>query len=526
MASPSLTRREAMAGAALLAAAALAPAARGSGPAAVRRDALHRGGSFAHGVASGDPGQRRITLWTRLDGVERAGALGWEVAADPDFRRVVANGRARSAPVRDFTTHVQLSSRRLRPGTPYWYRFHTRGANSPVGRFRTLRPPDSRESTRVGVYSCQDYEAGHYAAHRALADEDLDLVVCVGDYIYERALDDGRARRDRTGVNGDGDVQTLPEYRQKQRLYRSDPQLQAMHAAHPHLAFWDSHDIETVDGPSPDVDQYGSRRRVPREERLRAGILSFLEYQPQRHPAERTPVYRSLRIGANAELMLTDETLYHDPYPCAFAFPPPPCPAAEAPGRSLLGAAQKSWLKDRLRRSRAAWKLYLGGTMMMGFELTRGRPFNAGQWDGFQAERRELMEFLLAEDVRDVVRLSGDIHTFFAGQLTTSGRSDSPAAAVEFIGGAVSSAGIADGFAEQTGGDPALFAPIVEQAPLLNRHLTFMDSAHRGYKVVEARETGLTVTFRAVRESLQPDSEVFDLARFHVTRGESRVDRE
>lgn len=521
-----LTRRQALGAAAATFAATAVDPPRGLAAAARRRDALHRAGRFASGVASGDPAPGRILLWTSLTGAEGPGTVAWEVAEDEGFRRVVATGRGRCGAVRDFTVHADVRSRRLRPDRPYWYRFHTATAQSPVGRFRTLPPPDSRAPVRIGVYSCQDYENGFYAAHRAMAAEDLHLVVCVGDYIYERAAPGG-VRQDRTGTNGDGEAQTLAEYRQKYRLYQSDPDLQAMHASHAHLAFWDSHDVETVEGPSPDVDQYGKARRVPLAERTRAGMLAFLEHLPQRHPRARVPIYRTLRIGRTAELLLTDETLHHSPYPCAFSFPPQPCPQADDPALTMLGATQKAWLKDRLRASQATWKLYLGGTMMMGLELGQGRPFNVAQWDGFRAERQELCEFLLAEGVRDVVRLSGDIHTFFAGQVTTTGRAGGLAAAVELIGGALSSETIAEGLVNRSGlpVDPDLTAIVSDRLPVLNPHLAFAETRRQGYKVVEARQDGLTATFRAVADVRRADSATLDLARFAVPRGRPEVRR-
>jgi alkaline phosphatase D len=463
-----------------------------------------------------------MSVWTRVHGVGGAGRVRYEIARDPGFSRVVEAGTVRTSRHRDFVARADVGG--LRPGERYWYRFHTRGADSPVGRFVTRRPPDSREPVRIAVYSCQDYESGHYAAHRALAAEDVELVVMVGDYIYERAAPGG-VREDRTGAHRDGDAQTLREYRAKYRLYRSDPDLQAMHAAHPHIAFWDSHDVEPLGDDKETTDQYGAKRRVPHSARLRNGMRAFLEYMPQRpHFGRPHRLYRSLRLGAAAELILTDEQLYHDPYPCAFGFPPEECPAAYDPSRTYLGAAQKAWLKRTLAASPATWKLYCGGTMMMGFELSRGRAFNTGQWDGFRAERAELMQFLLDRRIGNVVRLSGDIHTFFAGQVTTTGDSDGSPAAVEFIGGSISSLGIPEGFSAQTGLPPEAIAPVTEQARETNRHIAYTDMRHRGYKVVEARPDGLTVTFRAPVDATRRDSEVIDLQRFAVPLGRPEVE--
>jgi alkaline phosphatase D len=518
----SLTRRQALAAAAAAAAAAALPDSGAAG----RRAAPYRGGRFGSGIASGDPGRRSISIWTRVHGVERPGRVRWEIARDRKFGRVVLAGDAHTRAAADFTVRADVRSSRLRPGEEYFFRFHTRTTDSPVGRFRTVRPPDSREPVRIAVWSCQDYESGFFAAHRALALEDLDLVVMVGDYVYERAAEGG-VREDKTGANRDGDAQTLGEYRAKHRLYRSDPDLQALHAAHPQVAFWDSHDVEAMGSDDETSDQYGAPRRVSHSARLRNGIRAFLEYMPQRaHFKDRTRLYRSLKLGANAELLLTDEQLYHDPYPCAFSFPPTECPAAYDPGRTYLGEAQKAWLKRTLARSDATWKLFCGGAMMMGHEMTPGRAYNTGQWDGFRAEREEIMRFVLDRRIDNVVRLSGDIHTFFAGQVTTSGDSSGTPAAVELIGGSMTSLGIPEGFSAQTGGrvPPEVIAAATEQSRSTNTHIVYEEQRHRGYKVVEARRDGLSSVFRAVDDATRRDSAVADLQAFHVPLGRPVVE--
>lgn len=505
----STTRRQALAVAAGAVAAASAEA-RGRAP-------VYRGGRFASGVASGDPSTRAISIWTRVDDVGGAGRVRYEIARDPGFTRVVKAGAVRTSKHGDFVARADVGG--LEPGERYWYRFHTRGADSTVGRFVTRRPADSREPVRIAVYSCQDWESGFYAAHRGLAEEDVELVVMVGDYIYERTAPGG-VREDPTP-----DAQRLSEYRAKYRLYRSDPDLQAMHAAHAHIAFWDSHDVEPLGDDKEIKDQYGADRRVPHSARLRNGIQAFLEYMPQRaHFRRPHRLYRSLRLGAAAELILTDEQLYHDPYPCAFSFPPPECPEAYDPNRRYLGDAQKAWLKRTLEASVATWKLYCGGAMMMGFELSKGRAFNTGQWDGFRAERQELMQFLLDRRIANVVRLSGDIHTFFAGQVTTTGDSDGTPAAVEFIGGSISSLGIPEGFSASTGLPVEAFAPVTEQARAVNRHIAYTEMKSRGYKVIEARPDGLDVVFRAAVDATVRDSKVVDLQRFSVPIGRPEVE--
>ena len=217
------TRRAFLAGAAGAGAVALTGNWRALGQSTTE---VARGGVFAQSVASGQPSPDGITLWTKLSQLERPGLIQYEVSRDPDFRSVLARHSVPLDAGRDFAVTTRLQTAKLRPGEQYYYRFLTCDRSSPVGRFRTLRPADSNEPIRIGFFSCQEWNGGFYTAHAALAEEqDLDAVICLGDYVYERNYYESGARTDTTGPNKDGDVQSLPEYRDKYRLYHTDPNL-------------------------------------------------------------------------------------------------------------------------------------------------------------------------------------------------------------------------------------------------------------------------------------------------------------
>ena len=339
------------------------PAGKRPGPAT--------GGRFRQGIASGEPAPQSMRLWTRLEEIQRAGTVELEVAKDQGFNRVVERRRVIARPNRDFTVHARVSG--LEPGERYFYRFDSGTESSPIGEFRTLPPADSQRPIRIGIFSCQDWEAGYYTAHAGLAGEDdLDLVVCLGDYIYERSFyeEDG-VRNDELGANGDGEVQTLSEYRSKFSLYHSDPNLRAIRATVPLLGIWDDHEVEdNYAGTLP-----GEATLDPRVEfvrRRRNGYRAYFEHMPfspaaggkRRKGARRN--YRSLRLGRNADLILLDERRYRDDQPCGDDLPPvPPCSEEERndPDRTLLGDDQKAWLKRQLRESDATWKL-IGNQVM------------------------------------------------------------------------------------------------------------------------------------------------------------------
>ncbi len=484
----------------------------------IRPEALIRAGAFPQGVSAGQPRTDGAILWTRVDGLERSGRLTFEVARDRDFRQVVQRSTTRAAAVRDFC--VRQSVRGLEPGEEYFYRFHTRTSDSPVGRLRTLRPPDSREVTRIGFFSCQKYSVGWYTAHAGLAAEpDLDLVVCLGDYIYESRVGADARRPDRTGANRDGDVQTLADYQEKYRLYKADPALRAMHAAHPYVAIWDDHEAENnYAGTTPGT---GKDRRVPFAARRRHGYEAFFQYHPvQRDADDRSRIYRSIPLGG-AELFLTDQRQYRDALACE---PLTPCPQGAAPGRSILGTAQRDWLVGAMARSTAPWKVLASQVMFAGLDLAPGAAINADAWDGYADERRIIGERLLAAGVRDVTTMTGDIHAFFAGTVTTSGRVDGRPFATEFVGGSITSEGINAELEDQ--GVPAGGGPLTPQALLAgNPHLRYADTVSNGYGVLEARPDELRVAFRSPASIATPTSTVSDLARFRVARGSTQVER-
>jgi alkaline phosphatase D len=522
------SRRAFLTGGALTAGAVLldGPAALAKGFRAARPAvpvAAH--GGFSLGVASGMPTTRGAVLWTRVDDLARTSFVTLEVATDAGFRKVVQRQQVRASAVRDFTARHQVTG--LKPGTEYFYRFHTKRTDSPVGRLRTLRPADSTEPVRIGVMSCQSYEAGYYTALAGLAAEaDLDLVVGLGDYIYEHHYYDGpAARKDTTGPNKDGDVQTLAEFRQKYHLYKADKDLQAVHHLFPYVSVWDDHEVEdNYNGQGPDSaskdpgrleNDNKTPRRVPFAERRRAGYLSYFEYTPvvQARPRQGV-IYGTLKLGQHAELFLTDQRQYRSPQPCKDTLGAP-CAEASNPGRTMLGARQKAWFKDALSRSTATWKLWASEVMVMGWDSAPGVQLNEDGWDGYQAERQEILQHVLDQGIKNLSALTGDIHTYVAGRLYTTGRTTGRPVGTEFVGGSVTSLGL-----------EAVFGAAVPAAQLLkatNPHLTYLDNKRRGYMVVEADADRLVVRFRSPASTQVPLSPVSTLATFVVETGLTQV---
>jgi alkaline phosphatase D len=481
-----------------------------------------REGAFAEGVAAGAPKPRGIVLWTRLEGQTGDRRLRLEVARDPGFRRLVLRRDVVARAGADHTVKARVEGRKLlAPHQEYWYRFATTGGSSPVGRFRTLPPPDSRQPVRIAAFSCQDWQAGWYGAHRVIAaDDDLDLVVCLGDYVYERNFYESiKVRQDTLGANRDGEVQTLDEYRAKYRLYRSDADLRAMHAAHPFVAIWDDHEVE--DNYARDLPGEKTEHvRVPFLQRRAAGYRAWDEYMPFEYVGRGTRIYRSLRVGRNAELFLLDQRQYRDDQPCGDEIAAP-CPEAETVPRDYLGREQLAWLKDGLRASGARWKLVGNQLMIMSLDGAPGNTLNKDSWDGYGLERRSLTEHVRAH-VRDVAFLTGDIHLFGAGDVGIDGRGPE-SVATEFVCGSITSLGPGDSIPDEYGeGQPLPTQPFragLDNLRHANPHVKHATQEHFGYALVEARERELDVRFMSVPPRPLRSTQATQIARFVVAPG-------
>ncbi|MBV9212833.1 MAG: alkaline phosphatase D family protein [Actinobacteria bacterium] len=482
--------------------------------------------TFPAGVSAGLPQHDGAPLWTRLEGVERPGHIWLEVARSPDFRQVVDR---RAVPVTadtDFTVNHVVDSSQLGPGEELYYRFATRHESSPVGRFRTSIPADSSEPVRVAFFSCQAYQSGYYTAHRGLAQEkDLDLVCAIGDYIYEQAGDKGGPR-----VDPLPNAQLLSEYRNKYHLYQADASLQAMHAAHPFAAIWDDHEVMSSYYNETPGDWQGAKPRIPFPQRRRNGYRAFFEHLPLiRFPHEPDRIFRRIRLGRHTEIFLTDLHQYAlDSSPDCSGTPSigpillGPCPNATAPGRALLGPRQRSWLEQGLAGSTATWKLWGSSMMLMALDSANHWTLDIGEWSGWEWERNVLAAYLHKHGVQNIAAFSGDIHTYFAGTWTTTGRSDGAPVGPEFVSGSISSYTIAENF-QQNGVPEAAAALLVERLPANNPHLAYVNSTRHGYAVATVTPQELRVDFRSPTTTRQPSAPVETLASFTVEAGDPKL---
>lgn len=395
--------------------------------------------AFAHGVASGDPLPDGVLLWTRVAPTEDArpgsGAgpdvrVQWEVALDEGFRTVVAQGDTATGPARDHTVKVDV--RGLDPDSWYWYRFRFRGAVSPAGRTRTAPAAGAPvDRLRMGVVSCANWQAGHFAAYRHLAHrQDLDLVLHLGDYLYEYAPGEYQAR-DTVVRPHDPPIEmtVLEHYRRRHAQYKSDPDLQALHAHVPFVVTWDDHESAN-DAWSGGAENHTEPAEGTWADRRAASQQAYAEWMPVRYEAGGR-LYRRFTFGSLAELSMLDLRTYRSKQ-----VDNPLDRAADDPDRTITGDEQLRWLTSGLVDSGAQWKL-VGNPVMIApvrfpstlstrelqalSQLTgppvEGAPYNVDQWDGYTADRTELFSTLRDHGVQDTVFLTGDIHSAWACEL-------------------------------------------------------------------------------------------------------------
>ncbi len=435
---------------------------------------------FPHGVASGDPLADRVVLWTRVASTRSTTPdVRWAIAEDDGFARVVASGEVRTSAARDFTVKVDAGG--LQPATTYYYRFATGNTSSPIGRTRTL-PAERAPRLRLALVSCANYPYGFFNVYARLASRlDLDAVLHLGDYIYEfengRYGDGAPLGRVPRPV---GETISLDDYRERYATYRSDPDLQAAHRQHPFITVWDDHELAN------NAWREGAQNHQPGAEgdwrtRRAAAWRAYLEWMPVRDQGGLAPrLYRSFRFGGLVDLLMLDTRSQRDAQAAR-----DDARAHADPSRTMLGAAQEAWCFDELRESRRAetpWRL-LGQQVLFTRMTPEGRSVqNADNWDGYQGARDRVLDLLERERIRDVVVLTGDVHSSWAMDVPRSSwsgyssRTGEGSLAVEIVTPAISSPPI---FRDGQGRERAAALRV------LLPHLKFMDGEHRGFVILD-----------------------------------------
>ncbi|MFF9348616.1 alkaline phosphatase D family protein [Streptomyces sp. NPDC014734] len=525
--------------------AATAVAAPVLGSAASARAA--DGPAFLHGVASGDPLPDGILLWTRVtpapDAVPGSGrgadtAVRWEIAEDKGFARIVAQGSTVARAASDHT--VKADVRGLAPATTYWFRFSA-GEDatvlSPAGRTRTAPATSAAVAgVRFGVVSCANWEAGFFSPYRHLAARtDLDAVLHLGDYIYEYASGSYPAAKYTVRPHEPRhEILTLADYRTRHGAYKTDTDLQSLHATHPVIAIWDDHEFAN------DAWSGGAENHTPGTEgswadRAAGAKQAYFEWMPVRPSTEGT-VYRRLRFGSLADLHLLDLRSFRSQQSSIGNG------SVDDPDRTITGRAQLDWLKSGLAASDAAWKLV--GTSVMISPLAfgslpahlleplaellglpkEGLAVNVDQWDGYTSDRKELITHLRDRSITNTVFLTGDIHMAWANDVPVKAATYplSASAATEFVVTSVTSDNLDDILHVAPGTLSAVASAAVRAA---NRHVKWVDMDSHGYGVLDVTAERSQMDYYVVSDRTKRDATSAWARSYRTLSGTQKVER-
>jgi alkaline phosphatase D len=467
---------------------------------------------FQLGVASGDPSPDGFVIWTRLapkplegggmpaDAVE----VAWQVAEDEAMKRIVAKGTTVATPDWGHSVHVEVQG--LRPDRWYWYQFQAAGDTSPVARSRTLPPADSLPGRLTFAFaSCQHYESGHFTAYEHMAREELDLVVHLGDYIYEMAANP-KAMRKHVGQK----LITIDDYRNRHAQYKTDAALQAVHAAFPWLVTWDDHEVEN--NWAGENSGTGLMREKFLELRATANKV-YYEHMPLRRSSlpngPTMQLYRRIPYGRLAQFDVLDTRQYRTDQPCGDRTRTP-CGEELDEQATLLGDKQESWLLDGLAKSPATWNVLAQQVMMARVDQSPGEQetYSMDQWPGYERNRRRLLKFFGERKNLNPIVIAGDIHSNWANNLLVNFDDlDGRTVATEFVGTSITSGG--DGTANPKNRDG-----ILAENPCVRFH-----NAQRGYVRCEATPKQWRTDYRTVEYVSRPGAPQQTAASFVVEPG-------
>ncbi len=457
---------------------------------------------FLHGVASGDPLQTQIIIWTRVTPSDSSTRLEvqWDVAKDADFKHITATGKVLTTAAQDFTVKVDVTG--LAAGQVYFYRFKSASTYSTTGQTKTLAT--QVQSVQFAVCSCSNYPAGYFHVYKEIAKQDVDVVIHLGDYIYEygmggyateEAVEMGRALADDNSL----EIIRLDDYRKRYALYRLDPDLQAAHQRHPFIVIWDDHELAN-DAWEKGAENHQSDTEGDFLERKLAALAAYFEWMPIRPiDDQHIKIYRQFDFGTLVQLTMLDTRIIarnvqldYANYMTATGLDIAKFQADLInPARTLMGVEQRNWLLQKLQQSTATWnvlgqqilmsKMFVPAELLMSLaEITAGNPspetlskittqitellkikarmdagdptvspeekarlavtapYNLDAWDGYFAER-EILYGTLAQLKKKVVVLAGDTHNAWASDLSSK---DGVLVGVELATSSVSSPGL------------------------------------------------------------------------------------
>lgn len=441
---------------------------------------------------------------------EAAVIVEWRVAEDEGMKKVVKKGTATAVPALAHSVHVEVAG--LRPDRWYWYQFRAGGEVSQVGRTRTAPALGTTpEKLRYAFASCQHWETGYFTAYEHMAAENPDLVVHLGDYIYE-----GSPRQGNPRIHNSNEILSLSDYRNRHALYKTDKPLQNMHAWAPWILTWDDHEVDN--NYAGDIAEDKQTRQELLERRANA-YQAYYEHMPLRAAAAPRGsgmlLYRNISWGALANFTVLDTRQYRTDQPCGDGRKAP-CKETYDPAATLLGAQQHAWMERQLTQSKAKWNILAQQVLMAKIDFQRGdgELLSMDQWSGYEACRNRVLRFLNDRKVVNPVVITGDIHSNWACDLKLDWKDEkSPVVGVELVGTSITSGG--DGLDAMKG---------VEDVYAENPHLKW-HGARRGYVSCTVTPKETRAEYRTMPYVTKPGAPVQTAKRFVVEAGKSGLQR-
>ena len=471
---------------------------------------------FSLGVASGEPSPNGFLLWTRLapDPLHGGGmpgsdvAVEYQVAEDERMSKVVARGETAAKRELAHSVHVEIGS--LRPNRWYYYQFKSGSEVSPVGRARTAPEPGRMlDQMRFAFASCQHYETGYYTAFEHMAREDLDLVVHLGDYIYE-----GPGRDDRIRKHAGNEIVGIADYRNRLAQYKTDKDLQAAHHACPWLVTWDDHEVD-----NNYADRFSEEADVTADEfltRRAHAYQAYFEHMPLRLSAKPAghdmQLYRRVPFGRLLDFQVLDTRQYRTDQPCGDKSGPE-CAAVFDPAATILGDTQERWLYEKLKSSPSKWNCIAQQVMVARVDRNAdpdAESYSMDKWSAYRPMLDRFLRFLDEENPSNPVVITGDIHSNWVCDIEADySKPDSKVVGTEFIGTSISSSG-----------DGSQSLDYAEAMKRDNRSVKFFNR-ERGYVSCTVTPSRWQADYQVVEYVTRPGAPLITRASFEVEDGKA-----
>lgn len=463
---------------------------------------------FKLGVASGDPEEDGFVIWTRLvknvkleNGAipDESQVVSWEIATDKSFSNIVQNGKTKTDPFWAHSVHIEIYN--LEPNKLYFYRFKNNSFSSPVGRTKTTpKNTDTLKELNFAILSCQSYLGGYYTAHTHLAEEDLDVVLFLGDYIYEFKGHEGVGGRVHYPHKT---LETLEDYRLRYAQYKSDPALQNIHAAFPWLVTFDDHEVRNNWGGEEDKKSLA---------RQAAAFKAYYEHMPVRKSAipndYHIQIYRKCAYGDLVEFSILDTRQFRSKPACGNKHTEN-CHNRKDPSRTIYGKEQEQWLFNNLKTSTKRWNILANQVLMAYKDDQPGPGTNVGidKWDGFVESRKRLFSTIRENEIKNVVVLTGDSHKNWVNDLKEDfSNPGSRTLATEFGGTSLTSGG---------NGTKNYGKNVLDENP----HIKYT-SNRRGYVRCKLTSDNLRADFRTIEYVDRKGAPISTEASFYVKHNE------